>query len=120
MSRYTYSFNYKKSLADLKPSLTEILSSSDFDIIYDTDDYLMGREKPKPGEVAFSELVTIEVLIDKTKSSPDGTVVNFVIKNESLPLRSQNHCQEISDALKVTIEAIDHWHYLDTESPQLM
>ena len=55
----------------------------------------MARERP--GRVAFARLVTVEVLIDKTTATARGVGINFVVKNEELPLQVDNHCRQMYD-----------------------
>jgi len=51
----------------------------------------MAREIP--GQVSYTKLVTVEVLIDKTTATETEHATNLVIKNEELPLQFDNHCQ---------------------------
>ncbi len=98
MARYT---SFYKSIApstDLKQLLFEMLRSCNFDVIYDRDDYVFAREVP--GGVDYSKLVTVEVLIDRPRSAAslsdntDAFHMNFVVKNEELPLKVDNHCRQ--------------------------
>ena len=75
--------------------LSQVLESCHFDIIYQTPEYLMGREVP--GRVIFSKLVTVEVLIDRSNATDREVRMNFVIKNEELPLQVDNHCHQMFD-----------------------
>jgi len=97
MARYTCSFTVAGSLETLQQALVETLESCNFEIIYDTGDYVMARERP--GRVAFARLVTLEALIDKTTATLEGVGVNFVVKNEELPLQVNNHCRQMYDRL---------------------
>ncbi|WP_017304494.1 hypothetical protein [Spirulina subsalsa] len=103
MARYSCSFNMPGPLDHLVPMLGEVLRSCNFEIIYDTGDYMMGREIP--GRVSFSKLVTVEALIDRSRATNQGVNMNFVIKNEELPLQAQNHCREMFDQVKEAIES---------------
>jgi hypothetical protein len=95
MARYTCLFTVEASLNGLHQVLSEVLESCYFDIIYQTPDYLMGREIP--GRVSYSKLVTVEVLIDRTVATDHEVRMNFVIKNEELPLQVDNHCHQMFD-----------------------
>ncbi|PZO59981.1 MAG: hypothetical protein DCF15_02680 [Phormidesmis priestleyi] len=51
--------------------------------------------KEKPGGVSLSQLATIELLISPPTGKNGDSKIDLVVKNEELPLRTQNHCQEI-------------------------
>lgn len=112
MARYTCAFTVAVSLNHLQKTLIEVLQSCNFDIIYDTGDYLMAREKP--GQVAYPKLVTVEVLIDKSMATNEGIRMNFVIKNEELPLQVDNHCHQMFDLVQKAVAQNQHWQLLET------
>jgi hypothetical protein len=112
MARYTCSFTVAVSLDDLQPSLVELLQSCNFDIIYDTGDYVMAREIP--GRVAFAKLVTVEVLIDKSTATSQEVRMNFVIKNEELPLQVDNHCHQMFDMVQEAVAENRYWQLVET------
>ncbi|NET57645.1 MAG: hypothetical protein F6K47_16235 [Symploca sp. SIO2E6] len=114
MARYTCSFNVSISLERLQPSLIEVLQSCNFDIIYDTGDYLMAREIP--GRVAFAKLVTVEVLIDKSITIPQEVQMHFVIKNEELPLQVDNHCFQMFKVVQSAIAKNEHCQLMENEN----
>jgi hypothetical protein len=111
MARYTCSFIVAASLDRLQQSLIEVLQSCNFDIIYDTGDYLMAREIP--GRVAFAKLVTVEVLIDKSVATPQEVQMHFVIKNEELPLQVDNHCHQMFQVVQSAISENQHWQLVE-------
>ncbi len=112
MARYTCSFTVAVSLDHLQPSLVELLQSCNFDIIYDTGDYVMAREIP--GRIAFAKLVTVEVLIDKSTATSQEVRMNFVIKNEELPLQVDNHCRQMFDMVQEAVAANRYWQLVET------
>ncbi len=112
MARYTCSFTVAVSLDHLQQSLIEVLQSCNFDIIYDTGDYLMAREIP--GRVAFAKLVTVEVLIDKSTATAQEVRMNFVIKNEELPLQVDNHCRQMFDMVQEAVAENRHWQLVES------
>lgn len=112
MARYTCSLTVAVSLDHLQPSLIEVLQSCKFDIIYDTGDYLMARESP--GRVAFAKLVTVEVLIDKSTATAQEVRMNFVIKNEELPLQVDNHCRQMFDMVQEAVAQNRHWQLVES------
>ncbi|MBW4546464.1 MAG: hypothetical protein KME25_18755 [Symplocastrum torsivum CPER-KK1] len=112
MARYTCSFTVAVSLDHLQQSLIEVLQSCNFDIIYDTGDYLMAREIP--GRIAFAKLVTVEVLIDKSTATSQEVRMNFVIKNEELPLQVDNHCRQMFELVQEAVAANRHWQLVES------
>ena len=112
MARYTCSFTVAVSLDHLQHSLIEVLQSCNFDIIYDTGDYLMAREIP--GRIAFAKLVTVEVLIDKSTATSQEVRMNFVIKNEELPLQVDNHCRQMFELVQQAVAANRHWQLVES------
>lgn len=111
MARYTCSFTVAIPLERLQASLAEVLRSCNFDVIYETDDYTMARECP--GQVSFAKLVTVEVLIDRTTATADEVRMNFVIKNEELPLQLDNHCRQMFDLVQQAVAEHRQWQLLE-------
>ena len=79
--------------------------------MYETDDYVMAREIP--GQVIFTKLVTSEVSIDVSGANPDTVKLSFLVKNEELPLNSNNHCRQIFELLRVAIAHNYDWEPVD-------
>lgn len=112
MARYTRSLTVTAPADYLQPLLVSTLQSCNFETIYTTDDYLMARETP--GEIPFPKLVTVEVLIDNSTTSHDETHLNFVIKNEELPLQANNHCYQMYDRVSRALEDNKHWELVES------
>ncbi|MBD2315074.1 hypothetical protein H6G20_25745 [Desertifilum sp. FACHB-1129] len=112
MARYTCFFTVALPIDNLRQSLVEILESCNFDMIYDTGDYMMAREVP--GQVPFAKLVTVELLIDKTKATPTELQMNLVMKNEELPLQLNNHCRQMFDLVSHAIAETHHWQVIES------
>jgi hypothetical protein len=85
------------------------------EMVYEIEDYMMARELP--GQVAFAKLVTAEVLIDITNATADAVALSFVVKNEELPLNSNNHCRQIFDRLRVALEQHQDWQPISNVQP---
>jgi hypothetical protein len=79
-------------------ALIDLLKDCTLELIYDTGDYVMAREIPN--SIPFAQLVTAEVLIDKTNATATELRMEFVIKNEELPLQSNNHCHQMHGQIK--------------------
>lgn len=95
MARYSCSYRVQVSLDRLPPLMDEILQGCNFEVIYQTSDYLMAKEIP--GQVAFAKLVTIEVLIDSTQVTFQEVPITLMVKNDELPLQHDNHCRQCFD-----------------------
>lgn len=112
MARYTRSLRITAPVNCIQPLLVNTLQSCNFETIYTTDDYLMARETP--GDIPFPKLVTVEVLIDNTLASHDQTHLNFVVKNEELPLQANNHCYQMYNRVSRALEDNEHWKLVET------
>ncbi|MEY3826801.1 MAG: hypothetical protein RLZZ148_1618, partial [Cyanobacteriota bacterium] len=110
MARYICSYLVKVPLTELKPMLDEVLENCQFEVIYRTLDYIMGREIP--GKVNFSKLVTVEVLIDSTTAREKEVQVNLVVKNDELPLQTNNHCSQIFERLQQILSEDHQWQLI--------
>ncbi|NEO49206.1 MAG: hypothetical protein F6K55_35985 [Moorea sp. SIO4A3] len=107
MARYTRSIKITISLDRLLPLLIEVIKSCDLEILYESDDYIMARESP--GNISFTKLVTVDVLIDKSKATAQQVPINFVVKNEELPLQVNNHCRQIFELLQEAVNNNPDW-----------
>jgi hypothetical protein len=112
MARYTSLFTIAVSLDSLQRLLSDLLESCHLDIIYDTGDYLMAREVP--GRVSFAKLVTVEVLIDRFAATDEEVRMNFVVKNEELPLNNDNHCRQMFNLVNRAITENHQWHLIES------
>ena len=72
----------------------------------------MAREIP--GRIAFAKLVTVEVLIDKSTATSQEVRMNFVIKNEELPLQVDNHCRQMFEMVQEAVAANRHWQLVES------
>jgi hypothetical protein len=105
MARYTNQFTASTAAQTLHQSIAQTLKACDLNLIYETSDYLVAKEKP--GQVTYWRLATIEVLIDASRTSRDQTHVNLVVKNEELPLQRDNHCQRVFDTVNHAIAQVE-------------
>ncbi|KGF73165.1 hypothetical protein DO97_02305 [Neosynechococcus sphagnicola sy1] len=110
MARYTCLLTVAVPLNQLRKQLIEIFKSCRFDIVYETADYMMARETP--GQVVFAKLVTAEVLIDQTTATETAVRMSLVVKNEELPLQTDNHCRQMFDLVHHTMAEYDRWQLL--------
>lgn len=112
MARYTCSFTMAVDLERLHQLMSEVLLACNLDIQYDKSDYMMARERP--GQVSFSKLVTVEVLIDKSTATESATRMNLVTKNEELPLQTDNHCYQMFNLVRQAIAENRRWQLVET------
>ena len=111
MARYTCLVTVSNPEQSVVQSVGTTLESCNFDIIYETADYLVAREVP--GGVAFPKLVTVEVLIDKKPEIEQTVQMNFVVKNEELPLQVDNHCRQVFDRISKAIFENRSWELVE-------
>ena len=95
---------------DLHQSLLKIFESCHLDIIHDTGDYVMARETPNG--TPFAKLVTVEGLLDKTGATDESISIEVVVKNEELPIHSDNHCSRMRDTVRGAMESSGYWKIL--------
>ena len=112
MARYTSSFIANAPLEQVPVLLTQVLESSDFGVVYQTNGYLMAKEIP--GKVPFSKIVSVEILIENTVAKTNEVPVTFVVKNDELPLNTDNHCQQKFQQLQETLEQSQEWRSTST------
>ena len=114
MARYTCSYFAHVPLEKLQPLLSEFLHSCGFNTVYQISDYMMAQENR--GQVSFSKLVTVEVLIDTTTATNEEVLVNLVVKNDELPLQINNHCRQRFDQIQKAIAEDRHWQLVESVS----
>lgn len=107
MARYTRSLSVALSLSNCLTQLKAVLESCDLEALFSKEDCIIAREKP--GKVPFAKLVTIEVLVDSTRATSHVTNMDVVVKNEELPLQSNNHCFQIFDQFSQAIDQHSGW-----------
>ena len=117
MARYISSCKSAAPLETIRHLIADVLQTCDFNVIYEKGDYFFAKEVP--GRVNFSKLVSVEVVIDKHSQRPqisetdisDGgkLEMSFVIKNEELPLKIDNHCRRKFDLVNQAIAENAHF-----------
>ena len=93
MARYTNFFMTGASSEEINQALVGALETCDLNLIYQDPVCIVAKEKP--GRVPFAQLATIELLINPPTADSGGSKIDLVVKNEELPLRTQNHCKEV-------------------------
>ncbi len=88
------------SAEQLSESIRAILERCQLTVLHNSSDYWVAGEPP--GKTPYTKLVTVEVLMDR--KSADGSIqVTCIAKNEELPLKSVNHCQQTFDQLRAEL-----------------
>ena len=113
MARYTRSLSIALSLSDCLTQLKAVLESCNLEVLFSKEDCIIARETP--GQVPFAKLVTIEVLVDSTRATSTITNMDVVVKNEELPLQSNNHCFQIFEQLGQSLNQHPGWQVIPTE-----
>ena len=115
MARYTSLFTIETPTQPIQALIHQLLESKELglNVIYDTGDYVVARERP--GNVTVAQLVTVEVLVDRAQSNQANTLrLNIVVKNEQLPLQIDNHCHRWFTQLNEAIAASEQWRLIET------
>lgn len=100
MARYTNFFITGSPLSEVHQSLVAVLESCDLTLIYEHSSYIVAKEKP--GQVSFGQLATVELMINPP-TSQGAAKVDLVVKNEELPLRTENHCHAVFQVVNQAI-----------------
>lgn len=107
MARYTNLFTASGSTQDLRRSVVRVFQACNLNLVYEATDYLVAKEKP--GQVTYSQLATVEVLINSSPREEVDARVNLVVKNEELPLKTNNHCQRVFESVNQAIAETQNW-----------
>jgi hypothetical protein len=107
MARYTNLFTASASTQDLRRSVVRVFQACNLNLVYEATDYLVAKEKP--GQVTYSQLATVEVLINSLPNEESSAHVNLVVKNEELPLKTNNHCHRVFKLVNQTIVDTQNW-----------
>lgn len=112
MARYARAVTIALPPARLKEQLVQTLQSCELKVTHVGDDYVVARE-PALQDISISQLVTVEILIDKAASQPDVTKFDLVLKNKELTLKKHNHCFAWFDRISRAIAENKNWQLLD-------
>lgn len=111
MARYTSFYRVACDPNRLGLLVAEILESCNFQLLYQSDDYIMAREMS--AEVRFSKLVTVEVTLTKKYKYDEEVRMNVVVKTDALPLHADNHCRQMFDVVCEVIQDTRQWEILE-------
>jgi hypothetical protein len=110
MARYTRYVTLAIPATQLYQQLAKTLELCNLHVVHTSEDYMMANENP--GGVPFTQLVTVEVLVDNTRATETVTHLSFVVKNEELPLRANNHCSQMFQKVSEAISSNPNWELL--------
>ncbi|BAC09606.1 hypothetical protein [Thermosynechococcus vestitus] len=113
MARYARVVTIALPRARLKEELVQTLEACDLTVTHVGDDYVVARESTLD-TISMSQLVTVEVLIDKTTTQKDVTKFDLVLKNKELTLKKNNHCFEWFDRVSRAIVENENWELVNT------
>ena len=102
MARYACSTVLALSADRIDERISLLLSVCDLELLLRRGDYLIARERP--GGAPLAQLVTLEVLMDRTAATDNRISVQFICKNEELPLQSRNHCWQVFERVTAALE----------------
>ena len=103
MARYTCTFAIPCSQEQITQWLPQILQVCHLNIVHSGEDYILAKERP--GQVSFTELVSVEILVEQQSLDSDGINLNFIVRNEELPLKASNHCRTMSERISEAIQS---------------
>lgn len=106
MARYTHLLTLPELTVapGLGAAIVRTLEACGLSMVYANKDYFVAKEKP--GQVTFSQLATVEVMIILPNSMAEATKLNLVVKNEELPLQRNNHCQRVFETVSQAMGAM--------------
>jgi hypothetical protein len=102
MARYACSTVLATSAAEIEERITRLLQACDLELLLRRGDYLLARERP--GCAPLAQMVTLEVLMDRTAATDSRISVQFICKNEELPLQARNHCWQVFERVTSALE----------------
>jgi hypothetical protein len=115
MARYTSLFKLAIPLPQLHDAIQSVLSGCNFNVLHNTNEYVMAKEIP--GGVPFAKLVVVELLIDRTTATDQEVSLKCVVKNEELPLQVNNHCHTRFDQVVEAFCKSEHWRVIENIEP---
>ncbi|MDX2272464.1 MAG: hypothetical protein NW237_11030 [Cyanobacteriota bacterium] len=105
MARYSCVTKLSGSNDQLNEAIRNLLERCRLTILHNSQDYWVAGEPP--GEKPYTQLVTVEVLMDRARQG-DSVQVTCIAKNEELPLQSVNHCQQRFHQLKAEFSQLQN------------
>jgi hypothetical protein len=114
MARYTRYLSLSIPIDQFYPQLTRTLESCNLRVLHTSWEYIMASEDP--GMVPLSQLVKVEVFVDNNRTTAEDVNLTLVVKNEELPLRANNHCQQMFQEVNNALAKNRSWELSETVS----
>ncbi|MGL5511327.1 MAG: hypothetical protein ACRC2J_17405 [Microcoleaceae cyanobacterium] len=112
MARYTGVFTVNVKLEIFPEVILGIVDYCDLEVLYNTGDYMMVREKPE--QVSLQQLTTLEIKLEMATATANSVRFQVVAKNDELALTPDNHCRQIFDLITQLINRNSNWQVLDS------
>jgi hypothetical protein len=112
MARYTQIYVVKTNPITIRDVIVDVLSTCSLVVSFVTNDYIMAQEKS--GNLSFSKLVIVEVLIHQPSIESNSIKLTCITKNGELPLRIDNHCQKMSELVDQAFTLSTAWQLLES------
>jgi len=91
MARYSHMVEIAATLEQVRAYIPKLLQECQLQIVHTARDYWVASEAP--GQVPYSQLVRVEVLIDQDQSNI--VHITCIVKNDKLALHAGNHCEQV-------------------------
>jgi hypothetical protein len=112
MARYTQIYEITTDPQHIRDAVVDTLNTCSLSVSYVTSDYVKAQEKS--GEISFSKLVSVEVLIHQPSPESNSVKLTCITKNGELPLRLGNHCQSMFETVDRAFNLSPAWKILET------
>ncbi|MGB3533857.1 MAG: hypothetical protein WBA13_10115 [Microcoleaceae cyanobacterium] len=112
MARYTSFFAIALPLEELRQLLLDLLESCNLELMYQTPSSIFAREFI--GAAPTSQLVKIELVFETATSTATETRMRLEATNGELPLKADNRCRELFNALTEVIIENNQWDTLES------
>jgi len=93
MARYSHMVEIVGTLEHVRAYIPKLLQECHLQVLHTMRDCWVAGEPP--GQVPYSQLVRVEVLIDQPQGSTNLVHITCIAKNDELPLHTGNHCEQI-------------------------
>jgi hypothetical protein len=115
MARYSCVTQLSGSAEQLQEEIRQLLERCRLNILHNSHDYWVAGEPP--GHKPFNQLVTVEVLMNWKHREPSYVEVTCIAKNEELPLKTTNHCQQTFQQLESELNQLQNQLQLAGSQP---
>lgn len=104
MAKYTRSYCLPVSVQEVSSVMKKILESCQLTVDFENKDYIMAKDNDK--KVSFSNLVKVDVIIDKPKSNEEQTTLEITTNNGQLNIQKNNFAWQKFEEIQKRINNI--------------